>query len=161
MKVFKRYFVFVLILALLTVMSSCVKNETCLSANNLFKTEIYTVNNQGDVVLYKMDSLSMTIIGREDSVLYQNAKSLSEFYIPLSDTSSSITAIISLNTETDTLTINYRPYAVFRSTECGVINRYEILGTENTQNAIWGLYIDNDQVNESEETNLLLFFRTN
>ena len=161
MKVLIKNFIPVIIPVILVFFSSCVKNESCLSANNLLKTEIYTVNNQGDVVLYKMDSLSMTIIGREDSVLYQNAKSLSEFYIPLSDTLDVVRAILHLNTGTDTIAINYRPYAVFRSTQCGVINRYEIQGIDYTKDGIWGIYIDNNQVDESEETNLLLFFRTN
>ncbi|NOR86976.1 MAG: hypothetical protein GQ527_05155 [Bacteroidales bacterium] len=154
---------YISLLAFFTLMmfSSCIKNETCLSANNLLKTETYIVNDEGELVITAMDSMSLFILGREDTMLYNNVKDKSTFSIPLSDTAEQIIAVLNINEGTDTIWINYKPYPVFRSTECGVINRYEIFELNYTQNKVWGMAILDNQVDEREETNILLVFRTN
>lgn len=133
-----------------------------MSANNLLKTELYSVDDNQDIVVTKIDSLNLFInTNGNDSILYYKTKKISEFYIPLSDSASQFKIILQLNQFSDTILIDYKPYSVFRSTECGVINRYEIQNIQNTQNKIWGIFLNNSQVDETEATNIFLVFYPN
>jgi len=124
------------------------------------RTGFYTENDEGEKVKYEMDSLSVFIMGRKDT-LYYKAKGLEEFLIPLSDSATQLTIVVNLNDGQDTIWLDYRPYSVFRSTECGVINRYEIQEKNFTDNKIKRLVINNNTIDESEEINLFLVYRSN
>lgn len=137
--------------------SGCVKNETCLPANNFLYADFYYSESDTVDVATTVDSLSLYIIGREDSVLYDNEKDLGSVSIPLSDDLTEITVVIKINDAVDTLYIKYNPYSVFRSTECGVINRYEIADPEFTDNRIIKITNDNNTVDETEAVNFLMY----
>jgi len=155
-----KYIVFLMVALGMASLNSCIKNETCIGGNNLLITDIYTVNENSEIVEYKMDSLSLYIIGREDSILYNNVKDISSFNIPVADTLQHLQILLTLNNIQDTIWLDYRPYEVFRSTHCGVINRYEIKNVTYTKNSIWQIYMNNNQIDESKNTNFFLFYRT-
>ena len=140
--------------------SSCIKNESCLPANNLLKTEIYIVNAEGEIVKLKVNDLSLHIIGREDS-LYAHAKKIGEFYIPMADSATELNMVLNLNGAVDTIWLQYKPFEGFRSTNCGVINRYEIINVDYTHNNIRQIITINKLIDESENTNFYLFYRSN
>jgi len=148
-----------LMASMLMLNTSCIKNEICISANNLLSTELYTVNDHSEIVAYKIDSISLFTIAYQDT-MYYNAKKLDKFSIPLADTATQLTLILKLNGDQDTIWLNYRPYSVFRSTTCGVINRYEIQNLSFTNNSIWEIYIKNNIIDENKEINFLMFYRT-
>jgi len=150
---------FSLLMSLLAL-SSCIKDETCLSSNSLLITDFYTVNQNSEIVKYKMDSMSMYIIGREDSILYDNVKNIGSFNIPMADTLQQLKILLTLNNVQDTIWVDYRPYEVFRSINCGVVNRFEIKNVDYSINSIWQIYMNNNQIDESKSTNLFLFYRT-
>lgn len=142
--------------------SGCVKNETCLPANNILYADFYDYLESDTVdVATTVDSLSLYIIGREDSVLYDNQKGLGSVSIPLSDDLTAMTVVIKINDAVDTLYINYRPYSVFRSTECGVINRYETWLPEFTKNRINEIKLKNKTIDENEAVNLFMYVDLN
>ena len=157
----KQYFAIAWLFVLTIGLNSCIKNEVCAPANNLVITDLYSVDSHGELVITKIDSLTMFIVGREDSLVYDNVKNSSQFSIPLADTLSHLKVVLKLNDAVDTVWLDYRSFPVFRSTECGVINRYEIKEIDSTKNKIWGLYIDNNQVDETKQINLLLVFHPN
>lgn len=123
-------------------------------SNNLLLTEFYQLDIEGLPVEVTVDSLTVFILGREDSVLYNNSKAVENFSIPMSDSLSFIQVVIKINDAVDTLSINYNPYSVFRSTECGVINRYNIVDTLYTKNRIKKITIANRNIDENEAVNL-------
>ena len=155
-----KHIIFLVLSIYVVVFSSCVKNESCLSANNLLVTDFYTVNQDSEIVKYNIDSLTMYIIGREDTILYDNEKNLGSFNIPMADTAQQLKILLTLNSVHDTIWVDYRPYEVFRSTHCGVINRYEIKNVTYTKNSIWQIYMNNNQIDESKNTNFFMFYRT-
>lgn len=136
--------------------SSCVKNETCLSANNLLIADFYTVDSDTTILENEVDTLSMYIVGRKDSMLYDNNLSVGSISIPMADTLAKMKIVITINHIVDTLYLDYKPYSVFRSTECGVINRYEILDLRFTNNKIKEIYLNNKSIDESEAVNLYM-----
>ena len=148
-----------LLLLILTglLYSGCVKNETCLPASNLLLIDFYTQENDSTKIELSVDSISMFIIGREDSVLYDNAKGVKSISIPLSDSLNFMTVVIKINDAIDTIYLGYRPYSVFRSTECGVINRYETWLPEFTKNRIEKIELKNKDIDENEAVNLFMF----
>lgn len=149
-----------LVIFIIGLSSSCVKNETCLSANNLLFADFYTividpVESDTSIVKVDVDTLYMEIVGREDSILYNNLN-VSGISIPLADTLDFLKIVIEINHVVDTLYLDYKPYSVFRSTECGVINRYEITDLRFTNNKIKSIYLENNTIDESEAVNLYM-----
>jgi len=136
--------------------SSCVKNETCLSANNLLMADFYTLESDTSIIPNKVDTLSMYIVGREDSILYDNNLNVESISIPMADTLAKMKIVITINHIVDTMYLDYKPYSVFRSTECGVINRYEIQDLRFTTNKIQAIYLENTIIDESEAVNLYM-----
>ena len=157
----KILYIGVLMIALMSLLtSSCIKNESCLPASNLLKTEIYTLTDVGDTIKYKINSFSLHVIGRKDSI-YANAKEIDEFYIPMADSTTDLNVVINMNGGMDTLWLHYKPFEVFRSTSCGVINRYEIRNSTYTKNSIWQIFTINNLIDENKNTNFYLFYRSN
>lgn len=154
----KIYKSLVYILLLVIIGSSCIKNETCLPANNTLTAEIYNITDTTELALYKVDSLSLFISGREDT-LYKNVKSINSFSIPMADTAKELILVIHLNDGHDTIWIDYTPYKEFRSTECGIINKYLINSVNSSHDKIEVISVNNNQIDESEEINLLLLYR--
>lgn len=135
----------------------CVKNEICLPSNNILSVNIYEITSDTTVAAGSIDSLTLYIVGREDSILYNNSKDVDAILIPLSDSAVFLKIVAQINATTDTIYLNYKPFSVFRSTECGVVNRYligEILFTNNNLKAI---YLQNKEINENEAVNLSFF----
>jgi len=144
----------------LFALSSCMKNETCLSSNNLLVTDLYTVNEHGVIIKSNIDSMSMYIIGREDTLIYNNVKNIGSFNIPMADTLEYLQILLTLNGVQDTIKLDYRTYEVFRSANCGVINRYEIKANDNSENNIRQIVMINNQIDESKSTNFFLYYRS-
>ena len=152
----KLTYQFLAVIFIIGLYSACVKNETCLSANNLLMADFYGVESDTTIKVISVDTLSMYIEGREDSVLYDNNLNVGSISIPMSDTMNEMKIIISINHIVDTLYLTYKPYSVFRSTECGVINRYEILNLTFSTNKILAIYLQNSIIDESEAVNLYM-----
>ncbi len=130
-------------------------------ANNLLLTEFYEYDLDGLEVEVAVDSFSMIIVGREDSILYNNSKEVKSFTIPLSDSLDFLKVVLKINDGVDTMYLNYLPYSVFRSTECGVINRYEIVDDSTTENKITKRSNVNKIIDETEAVNLKMFVDLN
>lgn len=137
--------------------TSCVKNETCISSNNNLIVNFYKIDTDTTYSEISVDSLTVYYEGNEDSLVYSNNRALSSMLLPLSDTAHLLTVVMHINDGTDKMRIYYEPFFVFRSTECGVINRYRIDSIQSTGNKIDALWIENNEVNESEEVNLYMF----
>lgn len=125
-------------------------------ANNLLQSDFYKVESDFSISPINIDSLTMFIEGREDTLLYDNSKKVGSISIPLSDELSSLKVIIKINDGIDTIYLNYRSYSVFRSTECGIINRYEILDYHYTENKILNIYLQNEDIDETKAVNFIM-----
>lgn len=130
-------------------------------ANNLLQIDFYKIESDTTKIETTVDSLTMIIVGREDSILYDNSKAVTSISIPLSDSLNFLKIILKINDAVDTLYLDYRPYSVFRSTECGVINRYEFLKMDITKNRIIGFSKENENIDENEAVNLFMYVDLN
>ncbi len=137
--------------------SACVKNETCIPANNLLKIGLYEITSDSTAIATTFDSLTLYFEGREDSLIYDNAKSVESIDIPLSDTTENLKIIIKINDGYDEINLKYKPYYVFRSTDCGVIYRYEIVYVTYSDDKIVLIDEENKDIDENEAVNLNLF----
>lgn len=153
----KLKYLFIILPILVILNASCVKNETCISSNNNLIIEFYKIETDTTYSAVTVDSLTVYYQGFEDSLVYDRAKGLSSMELPLSDTSEVLNVILEINDGTDFMRIFYTPFFVFRSTECGVINRYQIDSIYCTGNQIDALWRENSEVNESEAVNLFMF----
>lgn len=155
MKHYLKYLSY-LVPLLLLFSSSCVKNETCVSSNNNLRIGLYKVETDTTFTAATLDSLTVYFEGLEDSLVYNNEAGVSSIEIPLSDTTENLTIVLKINDGVDYMQLNYKPYFVFRSTECGVINRYEIDDVRCTGNKVRALYLENIDIDESEAVNLFM-----
>jgi len=137
--------------------AGCVKNETCISSNNNLSVSFYKAEPDSTYSEITVDSLTVYYEGYEDSLIYSNNTAVNSMLLPLSDTAKLLTVVMHINDETDKMRIFYKPFFVFRSTECGVINRYRIDAVQSTGNRIDSIWRVNNEVNESEEVNLYMF----
>ncbi len=157
MKYFRLPLFIALVMSLLGLGWGCVKNEICLPSNNILSVEIYEITSDTTVAISSIDSLTLYIVGREDSILYNNSKKVETIEIPLSDSAVFLKIVAQINAATDTIYLNYTPFSVFRSTECGVVNRYQINEVMSTTNNLKAIYLQNKEINENEAINLSFF----
>lgn len=120
--------------------------------------ELYQADTDSSYSAVSVDSITVFFKDRADSLIYDNVKDVSTIDIPLSDTTGFLNIVIKINDAYDELLLEYRPYFVFRSTECGVINRYEIIDKpDHSTDRIDSLTIYNEDIDESELVNLYMF----
>jgi hypothetical protein len=119
------------------------------------RIEIWSVDSDTIFNKVTLDSLTLYFEGKENELVYDNQSGVSIIEIPLADTTENLKLILRINDGmNDELRVNYKPYFVFRSTECGVINRYEIIEIEPTNNEIRYIETKNEIVDESKSVNL-------
>jgi len=154
----KFKYLFFIIPLLLIINAGCVKNVTCISSNDKLRIELYNIQSDTIWKPITLDSLTLYFLGHEDSLVYDRKTGVKVIEIPLSDTADRLTIVMKINDGIDIMRLDYRAYFVFRSTECGVINRYEISrdSLRCTGNKVEKLYLENNIVDESEAVNLLM-----
>lgn len=152
----KLKYLFIILPVLVVLNSACVKNETCVSSNNNLIIDLYKFETDTTFSVVTLDSLTVYFEGYEDSLVYDKAAGISSMNLPLSDTSTYLSIIMKINDGTDIMQVYYDPYFVFRSTECGVINRYEIDSIRCTGNKVRLLYLEDRDIDESETVNLFM-----
>ena len=106
----------------------------------------------------KADSLKIISISPTDTIVFVDARSVSEFSLPLDPAKDYSLFLITLNGVSDTAEIFYTRHPHLVSPECGYTFISKITGLKTTHNIIDTLIIENKSVNLNGEKNLHLFY---
>ena len=106
----------------------------------------------------KADSLKIRVITPNDTIVFVDAKLVSDFSLPLDPSKDYSLFLITLNGVSDTAEIFYTRHPHLVSPECGYTFINNITGLKTTHNIIDTLIIENKSVNLNGEKNLHLFY---
>ncbi len=104
-----------------------------------------------------VDDLTVWGIGREDSLIYNQANSVGSLILPLSQSADTTGFILSLGTETDTITFLYSRELHLVSMECGFTTYYYIERIDNTSNVIDSIRVINEKVTTADDENIQIY----
>lgn len=101
-----------------------------------------------------IDNFSVFGVGREDSLLFNQANSVSSFVLPLSPSCDTTKFVLTVGTETDTITFMYSRELHLLSMECGFTTYFYIEKTENTFNVIDSISVVKKNVTTGDDENI-------
>lgn len=104
-----------------------------------------------------VDSFTVYGIGRADSLIYDQANSVSSFVLPLSHSVDTTGFVLTLGTETDTITFLYSRELHLLSMECGFATYYYIESIDNTSNVIDSVRVVNEKVTTGDDENIQIY----
>ena len=104
-----------------------------------------------------VDNFTIYGIGREDSLIYDQASSVGSFDLPLSPSSDTTGFVFTLGTETDTIIFLYSREFHLLSMECGFTTYYYIERIDNTLNAIDSISVVNEKVTTGDDENIQIY----
>ncbi len=145
------------LLAGLFGLAGCQNDEVCeeTTANKL-RLGFYTpVITSGSPTPYTIDSLSVYGVGRPDSLIYNNRKTVRSIELPLNPTANR-TGFVLIFPEniTDTLWVDYQTELNFISAECGFTMFFDIEQVSHTNNRISFFQINQNLVTNSLEEHI-------
>ena len=112
------------------------------------------------------NGMTVSAIGAPgDTILIDNA-TVSDLHLPLRAATTSTRwrmtfAASDGTTETDTVTIDYRPIEYFANVECGAMYYFEITGVSHTGHAIDSVTVAQARVTHVDQVNLRIYLPTN
>ena len=104
-----------------------------------------------------VDNFTVYGIGRADSLIYDQTSSISSFELPLSPSCDTAGFILTVGTETDTITFLYFRELHLLSMECGFTTFYYIERINNTSNVIDSISVVNDKVTTADDENIQIY----
>ncbi len=136
-------------------LASCSVQPCYEEIDPLMKT-LLLKNGTGETA--KADSLRIRVVTPDETIEFINARSVSEFSLPLDPAKDYSIFLITLNGVSDTAEIFYTRHPHLVSPECGYTFISKITGLKTTHNIIDTLIIENKSVNLNGEKNLHLFY---
>jgi hypothetical protein len=138
-------------------LASCQNNEVCedAAANPLRIGFYLPIITNGNPTAYTVDSLTVYGVGRPDSLIYDNRKSVRSIEVPLNPTTDR-TGFVFIFPEniTDTLWVEYEPELNFISAECGFAMFFDIEQVSHTTKRISTFQINQYLVTNSLEEHI-------
>ncbi len=136
----------ILILTLITnVLSSCDSSEIC-RENTETPLRIGFYNKDDFSATAVVDSITVYGLGREDSIIYDNAKNVTRVELPLSNSKDTTSFVLVFPQNQDTITIIYSRKITLLSVGCGFTTFYTLSETQSTENEIFNSAIQNSNV---------------
>ncbi len=124
---------------------ACESSDICReSTDTPLRIGFYSSDDGAEMVI--IDSITVFGIGREDTLIYNNARNVSRVEVPL-NVSKDTTSIGFLLRETiDTLTVIYNREINLISIGCGFVSFFDIEDISYTTNEFNSIYIENNSV---------------
>ncbi len=141
---------------------SCNNNTSCRVTNDIaLKIGFYseTTDSLGTTtVLSKaIDSITIQGIG-SDSILYNNAKSVSSVSLPLHNTLNTTSYAMTVNGVQDTLVVNHQNNDLFVSLECGCFTYHTIESVTETARFFDSIAFIEYEIGRTQTENIQLFW---
>ena len=105
----------------------------------------------------KADNFTVYGIGREDSLIYDQASSVGSFVLPLSPSCDTTGFVLTLGAVTDTIRFLYSRELHLLSMECGFATYYYIERINNTTNTIDSVSVVNEKVTTGDDENIQIY----
>ena len=106
---------------------------------------------------WPVDSLSVSGLGREDSLLYSNRNNIRSVSLPMNGSAEESGFIFIFNNETDTIWFSYKVIPWFLSRECGFVLNFELLLARHTASIIDSVVIVTREITSFDETNIRIY----
>ena len=153
---FRRiYFLFVTGFCL--IYFSCESEESCeQSTVTALNAGFYSIQDSLPEAA-SVDGFTVYGIGRADSLIYDQANSVSSFDLPLSSSCDTTGFVFTLGTETDTIRFLYYRELHLLSMECGFATYYYIERIDNTSNVIDSISVVNEKVTTGDDENIQIY----
>ena len=136
---------------------SCESEKICeVSTVSTLNAGFYSVPDSIPEAI-SVDNLTVYGIGREDSLIYDQANSVGSFILPFSQSVDETGFVLSLGTETDTITFLYSRELHLLSIECGFTTYYYIERIDNTSNVIDSVRVVNEKVTTGDDENIQIY----
>ncbi len=104
-----------------------------------------------------VDSLSVSGLGREDSLLYSNSRNILSISLPMNGSAEEAGFIFVFNNETDTIWLSYKVIPWFLSQECGFVLNFELLEARHTTSIVDSVVIVTREITSFDETNIRIY----
>ena len=148
---------FISITGLCLMFFSCESEKICeVSTVSTLNAGFYSVPDSIPEAI-SVDNLTVYGIGREDSLIYDQANSVGSFILPFSQSVDETGFVLSLGTETDTITFLYSRELHLLSIECGFTTYYYIERIDNTSNVIDSVRVVNEKVTTGDDENIQIY----
>ena len=136
---------------------SCESDESCeQSTVSALNAGFYTIVDSIPEAI-KADNFTVYGIGREDSLIYDQASSVGSFVLPLSSFCDTTGFVFILGAETDTIRFLYSRELHLLSMECGFATYYYIERIDNTSNTIDSVCVVNEKVTTGDDENIQIY----
>ncbi len=150
----------------IALMSGCNTDGCYDNQNSIPLAGFYSYQTKKAV---SVDSITMGGVGApNDSLLLNNASSVSTVYLPLRSTQSSTSFFIHYEQKAlcdtrlnDTISFHYNSIPYFESEDCGAMFRYEITSYEYTRHLIDSVALLDNEVTNADIERVRIYFRTN
>jgi hypothetical protein len=117
-----------------------------------FHSVVDGIDNQ-----WPVDSLSVSGLGREDSLLYSNRRNIRSISLPMNGSAEESGFIFVFNNETDTIWFSYKVIPWFLSMECGFVLNFELIEARHTVSIIDSVVIVTREITSFDETNIRIY----
>ncbi len=151
-----RLSVFFVMLAVALILLSCESSEIC-RENTETPIRMGFYNEDEDTEVATIDSLSVFGVGREDSLIYNNAKNVSSVELPLNITEDTTAFVFVFPGNNDTITISYERNVTLISLGCGFVTFFDINEIDFTKNEIVNIFIENEKIRNDLNEHLKIF----
>ncbi|MBS4013739.1 MAG: hypothetical protein KGZ97_08265 [Bacteroidetes bacterium] len=143
---FLNKYCLILILALIPKMfSSCDSSEIC-RENTETPLRVGFYNKDDFSATAIVDSITVYGLGREDSLIYDNAKNVTRVELPLNNAKDTTSFVLIFPQNQDTITIIYSRKITLLSVGCGFTTFYTLSKAQSTKNEIFNSDIQNSNV---------------
>jgi len=136
---------------------SCESEESCeQSTVSALNASFYTILDSIPESI-SVDNFTVYGIGREDSLIYDQASSVGNFILPLSPSYDTTGFVFTLGAEIDTIIFLYSRELHLLSMECGFATYYYIERIDNTSNSIDSISVVNEKVTTGDDENIQIY----
>ncbi|MGQ9619514.1 MAG: DUF6452 family protein [Bacteroidales bacterium] len=139
----------------LTILNFCTPQSCQEETETLVGASFYKT---GTGKMEAPDTVTIYGIGKESSLLYNNAFKKSVLFLPLDAGNDKCFFIVKINSVTDTLSFIYTTFPHLISKECGYTYFHNITECNCTGNIIDTVIVMNKRITERNEENLRIFY---
>lgn len=129
----------ILVLATCAFLIACESSEICRDTTDTPLRMGFYDAEDGSISVF-VDSITVFGIGREDSLIYDNAKIVTRIEVPLNPNKDTTEFVLIFPEHIDTLTVAYSSQSNLISVACGFSSFFTIKGISHSNNEIVGIY---------------------
>jgi hypothetical protein len=150
-------YLLIIVSSIFMFVSSCDSSDICRENTDVpLRIGFYDINDNS--VTTVIDSVSVFGLGREDSLIYDNARSVSRLELPLDSSKDTTIFIFKFPLNQDTITIINTRKITLISVGCGFATFYKVNEVYFSKNVIEEIFIQNADIRNDLNEHFKIFF---